>query len=59
MPAKLLGDIVSRLPNEEIDISEDDNEPVVTLACSAGRYQVRGLSAEDYPNLPEIASADI
>jgi len=58
LPAKLLGDIVSRLPNEELDISEDENEPVVILACSAGRYQVRGLSAEDYPSLPEIESQE-
>lgn len=58
LPAKLLGDIVSRLPNEDIDISEDDDEPVVTLSCSAGRYQVRGLSAEDYPNLPEVESTE-
>lgn len=58
LPAKLLGDIVSRLPNEDLDISEDDDEPVITLSCSAGRYQVRGLSAEDYPNLPEVASAE-
>ncbi len=59
LPAKLLGDIVSRLPNEDIDISEDDDEPVITLACSAGRYQVRGLSAEDYPNLPELESTEV
>ena len=58
LPAKLLGDIVSRLPNEDIEISEEDDEPVVTLSCSAGRYQVRGLSAEDYPNLPEVESTD-
>lgn len=58
LPAKLLGDIVSRLPNEDIDISEDEDEPVVTLACSAGRYQVRGLSAEDYPSLPTLDSAE-
>ncbi|MGB3768511.1 MAG: DNA polymerase III subunit beta [Phormidesmis sp.] len=58
LPAKLLGDIVSRLPNEDIDISEDDDEPVVTLSCSAGRYQVRGLSAEDYPSLPEVESTE-
>lgn len=59
LPAKLLGDIVSRLPNEDIDISEDEDEPVITLSCSAGRYQVRGLSAEDYPNLPELESTDV
>lgn len=58
LPAKLLGDIVSRLPNEDIDISEDDDEPVVSLSCSAGRYQVRGLSAEDYPKLPEVDSSE-
>ena len=58
LPAKLLGDIVSRLPNEDIDISEDEDDPVVILACSAGRYQVRGLSAEDYPSLPEIESQE-
>ena len=58
LPAKLLGDIVSRLPNEDIDISEDDDDPVVTLSCSAGRYQVRGLSAEDYPKLPEIEDVE-
>ena len=58
LPAKLLGDIVARLPNEEIAITEDDDELVVTLACSAGRYQIRGLSAEDYPNLPEVASVE-
>lgn len=59
LPAKLLGDIFSRLPNEDIDITEEDDEPVVMLSCSAGRYQVRGLSAEDYPNLPELESTDI
>jgi len=59
LPAKLQGDIVSRLPNEDIDISEDDDEPVITLSCSAGRYQVRGLSAEDYPNLPELESTEV
>lgn len=58
LPAKLLGDIVSRLPNEELDISEDDDEPVVTLSCSAGHYQVRGLSAEDYPKLPEVETSE-
>ena len=58
LPAKLLGDIVSRLPSEDIEIAEEEEEPVVTLSCSAGRYQVRGLSAENYPNLPEVESTD-
>lgn len=54
LPAKLLSDIVSRLPAEEIDFKEDESEPVVALTCSSGEYQVRGLGVEDYPSLPMV-----
>ncbi|MGF1520849.1 MAG: DNA polymerase III subunit beta [Leptolyngbyaceae cyanobacterium] len=54
LPAKLLESIVSRLPGEEITIHETDEDASVTLTCSSGEYQVRGLSAEDYPSLPQV-----
>ncbi len=54
LPAKLLGDIVAKLPPEDLDFSQSDTEPVITLACSAGKYQVRGMDATDYPNLPLV-----
>jgi DNA polymerase-3 subunit beta len=56
LPAKLLGDIVSRLPSDE-DIAIDttgEEDPTATLTCTAGQYEVRGLSAEDYPALPTV-----
>lgn len=55
LPAKLLNDIVSRLPDEALTLAEADGESVVTLTCSSGRYQVRGMSAEEYPELPMVA----
>lgn len=52
LPAKLWGDIVSRLPAEDVTIAVDDS--TATLTCGAGRYEVRGLLAEDYPILPAV-----
>lgn len=54
LPAKLLTDIISRLPDEEITLDIDNEEPICTLTYSKGRYQVRGLGTEEFPELPDI-----
>jgi DNA polymerase-3 subunit beta len=59
VPAKLLGDIVSKLPPEDLDFSQSESEPVITLTCSAGEYQVRGMDATDYPNLPLVEDGQV
>lgn len=54
LPAKLLTDIVSRLPSEDISLEAVAAETTLTLTCSSGHYQVRGMSAEDFPSLPLV-----
>ena len=63
LPAKLLSDIVSRLPSGPMTLAlratnangqAQDDAPVL-LTSAAGQYQVRSLSAEEYPTLPEIS----
>ncbi|XDE61635.1 DNA polymerase III subunit beta [Arthrospira platensis BEA 1257B] len=54
LPAKLLNDIVSRLPGGDIQVDDEETEAVVTLTSSSGRYQVRGMVAEEYPDLPSV-----
>lgn len=54
LPARLLNDIVSRLPGEDITLEVLETEPTVVLTCSSGQYQVRGLTADDYPSLPTV-----
>jgi DNA polymerase-3 subunit beta len=54
LPAKLFESIVARLPQEDIAIAETEDDAAVTITSSSGEYQVRGLSAEDYPSLPMI-----
>jgi len=59
LPAKLLGDIVSRLPDGEITLDGGTDETLVTLTCAAGRYQVRGMGAEEYPELPTLVDGSV
>ncbi|MBE9180696.1 DNA polymerase III subunit beta [Oculatella sp. LEGE 06141] len=59
LPAKLLGDIVSRLPEGELILETEDNDTIATITCAFGRYQVRGMGAEEYPDLPTIEEGDV
>ena len=51
--ARLLGEIVRRLPDDMVTISVSDKY-VVSVSCGDASYEVPGLSAEDYPELPEV-----
>jgi DNA polymerase III subunit beta len=59
LPAKLLSDIVARLPEGEIVLDGGTDETLVTITCAAGRYQVRGMGAEEYPELPTLEDGDV
>ena len=53
LPAKLLADIVSRLPPDgPITLSCPEGEEQVELTALSGSYQMRGMTAEDFPELP-------
>jgi DNA polymerase-3 subunit beta len=57
LPAKLLGDIVSRLPQGAITIAtatEDDEEILTTIESASGSFQIRAMAATEYPELPII-----
>jgi len=56
LPARLLNDIVSRLPNSTIKM--DLEGLAATLTCASGYYQMQGIAAEEFPSLPEIESVE-
>ena len=58
LPAKLLTDIVVKLsPQAEITLQQED-EGLVSLSTGSGQYQVRGMSAEEFPQLPLVESGE-
>lgn len=56
IPARFLHEIVSRLPNQEIEVETTDSH--VTLACGTGQYQMQGLLADEFPALPSLENID-
>ncbi len=66
LPAKLLNDIVSRMPDGDITLDDGaiDGQPsesslLTILSAVSGRYQVRGMSAEDFPELPVVEDGEV
>ncbi|MFE1747129.1 DNA polymerase III subunit beta [Coleofasciculus sp. H7-2] len=63
LPAKLLNDIVSRLAEGEITLEDKGEEAtsegiIATLTSASGRYKVRGMGAEEFPELPVIENGE-
>jgi DNA polymerase III subunit beta len=59
LPAKLFTDIVSRLLDGEIELEETNAEPLgITIVSASGRYQVRGMEVEEFPELPIIEAGE-
>ena len=55
LPARLLGEIVSRLSSDSpVTLAVDDSGEQVQLTSLSGSYQMRGMSADDYPDLPMV-----
>jgi DNA polymerase III subunit beta len=58
LPAKLLNDIIAKLPSGDITLDDEAGENLVTIASASGRYQVRGMGAEEFPELPSIEDGE-
>lgn len=53
LPARLFGDIIRKMPDDIVTFESDKNMNV-KLACGDAAYNILALSAEDYPELPEV-----
>ncbi len=50
---RLFGDIIRKLPDDIVTFSADD-KLLVHLHCGDADFEILGLSAADYPELPEV-----
>lgn len=51
--ARLFGDIIRRMPDDVVTLSADQKQ-MVHLSCGDADFDISGLSAADYPDLPEV-----
>ncbi|MEB3335346.1 MAG: DNA polymerase III subunit beta [Cyanobacteriota bacterium] len=53
LPARLFSEIVTRLSSDTpVTLSCEDGQEQVDLTSLSGTYQMRGMSADDFPDLP-------
>ncbi len=55
LPARLFGDIIRRLPEGPVTVVVDDNYKV-SIRAGYASFTISAESAEDYPELPDVAS---
>ena len=53
LPARLFGEIVARMPADSpIGLTCEEGSEQVELTSASGSYQMRGMPADDFPELP-------
>lgn len=57
LPARLFSDIISRLP-DGVPITLAATDDTATITSLSGSYEIRGITADDYPDLPLAQSGD-
>lgn len=53
--ARTLLDIVAQLPEADVRMVAGDDQ-VLNIVCRRSEYRIQGLTAEDFPALPEVGS---
>lgn len=51
--ARLFGDIIRKMPDDVVSFSSNEKQ-VVHLSCGDADFDILGLGAGDYPELPEV-----
>jgi DNA polymerase III subunit beta len=59
VPAKLLVDFVSSLPNEAVKMSLDERTRTLHLKCARFEANIKGIAAEEFPIIPEVTEKPV
>lgn len=54
LSSRMFGDIVRRLPDMEVDLHVNESNNVTTIKCGKSEFNIQGLSAHEYPEIPEV-----
>ena len=59
IPSKLLSEIVNKLPSETpVSLCLDDDSDNILIKSDKGSFNLKGISSEEYPNLPFVESGN-
>ncbi len=55
IPARALNDIISKLPNSDVDLHVNDSLTETSLKCSKSKFNLKSIVSDDFPQLPQIS----
>jgi DNA polymerase-3 subunit beta len=58
VPAKLLSDVVSGLPNDKVTLALDARTQTLRVACARFTSNIKGIEAEEFPTIPTVGDRD-
>jgi len=56
VPARTFSEIVAALPEADVSLAADESAHLV-VCCRRSEYRIHGMTAEDFPALPEVGGA--
>lgn len=51
LPAKKLEEIVSKVPGEDVNLSNETNNTLTKITSNKSKFQINGISPEEYPEI--------
>jgi DNA polymerase-3 subunit beta len=58
VPAKLLADVISGLPNDKVTLSLDARTQTVKVDCARFTNNIKGIEADEFPAIPTISDRE-
>ncbi len=58
IPARKLNEIISKLPNENIDFNVETETNTVKIKCGSSKFDIKGISASEFPPVEQPESDD-
>lgn len=53
--SKMFGEIIRRFPDDDVHINVNYENNVMNLKCGSSDFNIQGLSADEYPAVPEVS----
>ena len=53
--SKMFGEIIRRFPDDDVHINVNYENNVINLKCGSSDFNIQGLSADEYPAVPEVS----
>lgn len=54
LSSRMFGEIIRKLPDDEVSITVNPENNVTTIKCQKSEFNIQGLSATEYPSVPEV-----